>query len=122
MKHLIRIFYCFRTALSLTLLYLGTILFLICFVSIPQSYSQEAESDSTELQESAVRIFLDVSRSYQDHIKREIPYVNYVRDRKQAQVYVMLTQQRTGAGGWEYTLTFTGQQDFVNQNDTLKYV
>ncbi len=112
----------FRTALSLTFLYLSTILFLICFISIPQSYSQEVESDSTELQESAVRIFLDRLSSYQDHIKREIPFVNYVRDRKQAQVYIMLTTQRTGAGGLEYTLTLTGQQNFVNQNDTLKYV
>ena len=112
----------FKTALSSTLFYLGTILFLICFVSIPQSYSQEVESDSTELQESAVRIFLDVSSYYHDYIKKEIPYVNYVRDRKQAQVHVLMTTQRTGAGGIEYTLTLTGQQNFVNQNDTLKYV
>jgi len=34
----------------------------------------------------------------------------------------MQTTQRTGAGGMEYTITLTGQQDFVNQNDTLKYV
>jgi len=47
MKYLIRIFSCFRTALSLTLSYLGAVLLLICFISIPHSYSQEVESDST---------------------------------------------------------------------------
>ncbi len=112
----------FKTVLSLTLLYLGAILFLICFISVPHSYSQEAKSDTTALRESAVKIFLDVSRLYQDHVKREITFVNYVRDRKQAQVYVMLTQQRTGAGGMEYTITLIGQQNFVGMNDTLKYV
>ena len=122
MKHFIRIFSRFRTAMSLSLLCLSTVLILICFISIPHSYSQEAESDSTDLQESAVRIFLDVPSFYQDHIKREIPFVNYVRDRIQAQVYIMQTTQRTGAGGTEYTLTLTGQQNFANQNDTLKYV
>jgi len=112
----------FKTALSLTILYLCTTLFLICFISVPHSYSQEAKNESAALREKAVKIFLDVSRIYQDHVKREITFVNYVRDRKQAQVYVMLTMQRTGAGGMEYTITLIGQQNFVGMNDTLKYV
>jgi len=112
----------FKTALSLTILYLCTTLFLICFISVPHSYSQEAQNESTALREKAVKIFLDISRTYQDHVKREITFVNYVRDRKQAQVYVMLTMQRTGAGGMEYTITLIGQQNFIGMNDTLKYV
>jgi len=112
----------FKATLSLTILYLCTTLFLICFIPVPHSYSQEAQNESTALREKAVKVFLDVSRLYQDHVKREITFVNYVRDRKQAQVYVMLTQQRTGAGGMEYTITLIGQQNFVGMNDTLKYV
>ncbi len=112
----------FKTALSLTILYLGTTLFLICFISVPHSYSQEPETNATALREKAVKIFLDISRNYEEHVKREITFVNYVRDRKQAQVYVMLTMQRTGAGGMEYTLTLIGQQNFTGINDTLIYV
>ena len=60
--------------------------------------------------------------SYQEYIKTEITFVNYVRDRKEAQVYIMLTQQETGSGGDEYTLTFIGQQNYAGLDDTLKCV
>ena len=75
-----------------------------------------------ELQESATKIFLDLDRRYQEYIKTEIPFVNYVRDRKEAQVHIMLTEQETGSGGEEHTLTFIGQQNYVGLDDTLKYV
>ncbi|MFC1650277.1 hypothetical protein ACFL2X_01765 [Candidatus Latescibacterota bacterium] len=74
------------------------------------------------MQEKAVRVFLDVTERYQEYIKTEIPFVNYVRDRKEGQVHIMLTQQRTGSGGTEYTLTFIGQQNFTGEDDTLRCV
>ncbi|MFH1940774.1 MAG: hypothetical protein ABIL68_01625, partial [bacterium] len=74
------------------------------------------------LQEKAVKVYLDVSRRFEEYIKTEIPFVNYVRDRKQAQVYIMMTEERTGAGGNEYTIKLIGQMNFVGVNDTLKYV
>jgi hypothetical protein len=84
--------------------------------------SQESSSDSlNHLQEKAVKVFLDISRWYQDYIKTEIPFVNYVRDRNQAEVFVMMTYQRTGSGGSEYTLTLSGQRAYAGQNDTLIY-
>ncbi|HDL19627.1 MAG TPA: hypothetical protein ENH29_11285 [Bacteroidetes bacterium] len=84
--------------------------------------AQQTSRDSVPLQQSAVKVFLDISRRYQDHIKREIPYINYVRDRKEAQVHILLTSQRTGSRGREYTITFLGQQNFNGVNDTLKFV
>ncbi len=87
--------------------------------------AEETVVDSTQFQEKALKLYLDLDRSFQrqiSHVKTEIPYVNYVRDRKDAQVYLMLTTQKTGSDGTEYTLTFIGQQQFVNKNDTLKYV
>jgi hypothetical protein len=44
-----------------------------------------------------------------DYIRTEIPFVNYVRDRKEADVHVLITTQGTGSGGTEYTLAFIGQ-------------
>ena len=61
--------------------------------------AQENEIEQTKLQEKAIKVFLDVTRRFDEYFRSEIPFVNYVRDRKQAQVYIMLTQQRTGAGG-----------------------
>jgi len=57
-----------------------------------------------------------------DYIKTEISYVQYVRDRQEADVHILTTQQRTGGGGQEYTLTFIGQNNFLGVNDTLVFV
>ena len=56
-----------------------------------------------------------------DFIRREIPFVNYVVDRKEADVHILITDQDTGSGGEEFTLTFLGQSRYRFQNDTLTY-
>lgn len=66
-------------------------------------------------------VFLDRFWRFESHIKIEMPFFNYVRDPKQAEIYILMTEQSTG-GGNEYTLTFTGQETFQGVNDTLKYV
>ncbi|MHB9027616.1 MAG: hypothetical protein ACYC9O_02485 [Candidatus Latescibacterota bacterium] len=98
----------------------------VCFLCFALSWTapsgaQESGNDLTDIQRSATSVFLDFS-DYQEYIKTEIPFVNYVRDRKEAQVHVMLTQQETGSGGREYTLTFIGQQNFTGLDDTLQCV
>ncbi len=104
----------------------SAVLSFVCFVCsvccISPGYSQNREENNNNIQEQAVKVFLDVSRRYQEYIKTEIPFVNYVRDPKEAQVHIMMTDERTGSGGREYTLTFIGQLDFAAKNDTLKCV
>ena len=56
-----------------------------------------------------------------NYIREEIPYVNYVRDVKEAQVYIRETSESTGSGGRKYTFTFVGQMEFEGRNDTLVY-
>jgi len=68
---------------------------------------------------NAVRIFLDCRNCDMNYTRQEIPYVNYVRDFREAQVYVNVTTQAAGNGGNLYTYTFTGQRDFTGMNDTL---
>jgi len=67
-------------------------------------------------------VFLDCSfRCDTDFIRREIPFVNYVRDRKDAQVHLLVTSERTGSGGREYTLNFIGLRSFATVADTLHF-
>lgn len=101
---------------------LAGFVFVILFYLPLQSIAQVTDQDSIKLQEKAIKVFLDVSGMYDEHIKREIPFVNYVRDRKQAQVHIMMTTQRTGSNGTEHSLFFIGQKNFTGQNDTLVYV
>ncbi len=71
-----------------------------------------AQENKGTLRESAVNVFLDCYRCDEDFIRREIPYVNYVRDRQEADVHILVTTESTGSGGVEYQINFIGQRDF----------
>lgn len=81
----------------------------------PSSFNLE------ELKKQAPKIYLDCPFCDLDYIRTEITFVNYVRDRKEAQIYILVTTQRTGGGGREYTLTFIGEKEFAGLNHVQKY-
>jgi len=55
-----------------------------------------------------------------EHILREIPYVNWVRDRADADVHILGTSQSTG-GGREFIFNFIGLRAFEGHSDTLRF-
>ena len=73
-----------------------------------------------DLRANSVNIFLDCHCD-QQFIKQEIPYVNYVRDRKEADIHLIVTRMSTGSGGDQFTLRFIGQREFLGVNDTLSF-
>jgi hypothetical protein len=79
------------------------------------------EDSADAWKRSALKVFLDCRRCDDDYIRTEITFVNYVIDRKEAQVHLLITSQRTASGGREYTLFFIGQADFSGKNDTLLF-
>lgn len=72
----------------------------------------------------ALNVFLDCQTFFCDfdHIRREITFVNWVRDRQDAHVHILGTGQETGGGGQEFTFTFIGLKQFDGQTDTLRFV
>lgn len=69
-----------------------------------------------------IRIFLDCSYYCDEsYIRREITFVDYMRDRKDADVHVLVTTQGTGGGGTQYTLKFIGLGPFGGIEQTLRY-
>ena len=76
-----------------------------------------AQDDKPE----TLNVFLDCYRCDFDYIRREISYVNYVRDRQDSDVHVLVTSERTGSGGNEYWIIFIGLGDFSALTDTLTY-
>lgn len=101
--------------------YIPCILGILLFVSglCSAASCQYADSTSADLQEQALDVFLDGMSSFETYIKEEIPYVNYVRDVRQADLYLLKTVRSTGGGDTEYTLTFFGRNMFEGVNDTL---
>ncbi|MBN4051639.1 hypothetical protein JYU16_02380, partial [bacterium AH-315-M05] len=94
---------------------------IICLVSY-HSHAQDEKTEQDTLRNMAAKVFIDCGFCDLDYIRKEIPFVNYVRDWKEAQVHVLFTRQRTGSGGIEYTVLFIGQGDFEGMDDTLVYV
>jgi hypothetical protein len=100
-----------------------TLLFILAFcTSSAPCYSQNQQENIEALKKLAPKVFLDCDYCDIDYIRTEITFVNYVRERKEAQIHVLVTRQPTGSGGWEYTLAFMGQADFAGHDDTLKYM
>jgi uncharacterized C2H2 Zn-finger protein len=97
-------------------------IFLIIIAITPLNlFSQENESVADTSRKNAVKIFLDCPRCDMNYTREEIPYVNYVRDVKEAEVYILVSDQNAGSGGRQYTYTFQGQGRFKGLNDTLVY-
>jgi len=70
-----------------------------------------------------VRVFVDCQTSGCDDefFRTEIAWVNFVRDRTVANVFVLVTTQRTGSGGQQYTVSFDGQGPFTGVKDSLVF-
>ena len=96
----------YKSVLTFSLLLLGCSLL-----------SQESEIQSDTLRKDALKVFMEAS----DYIRREIPYINYVRDIKDADLYIISTRQMTGSGGREYSYFLVGQHDFAGMRDTLQF-
>jgi hypothetical protein len=69
------------------------------------------------------KIFINCSswNCYEDYVRTELSFFDFVRDRFQADVQILVIRQENGAGGANFTLNFIGQNRFKNQNDTLKF-
>lgn len=78
-------------------------------------------NDELNLREKAIKVFYDCEYCVDDNLKKELSFVNYVRDSKDAHVHIINTREMTGAGGVKTTIYFIGQQEFAGQNDTLQY-
>jgi hypothetical protein len=81
------------------------------------TYTQDIENQPDTLRKDALNVFMEAS----DHMRREIQYINYVRDIKDADVYIISTSQMTGSGGREYTYFLVGQKEFAGMRDTLTF-
>jgi hypothetical protein len=92
------------------------VLVVVATVAAPLAAQQVAPPEAT------IRVFFDCTTygcSDYDFIRRQIPYVNWVLDRTDADVHVLITGQTTGGGGEQYRMAFIGLRSFQGQADSL---
>jgi hypothetical protein len=85
------------------------------------SSGQAGDIKRDTLRKGALKFFLDCRSCDMNYTRQAIPYVNYVRDTREAEVYLLVTSQFAGSGGEKFTFTFEGQGKFKGLNDTLFY-
>src|SRR3989441_9448706 len=105
---------------------------LVCFglclglplIAIPLG-AQAAPDTSHSVQDSALRVFFDCPNFDRgcdfDFLRTEIVFVNWVRNREDAHVHILISTQVTGGGGDAYTITFIGLKQVRGTTDTLDY-
>ena len=60
-----------------------------------------------------LRVFLDCHECDTDYLRREITWIDYVREPADADLHVLVTTQSTGGGGTSWNVQFLGKQRFL---------
>ncbi len=81
-----------------------------------------SQTSPTADRTDALRVFLDCNSCDENYLRTEITFINYVRDRTDADLHVLVTTQGTGGGGTEYTMKFIGLGKFAGVDQSLKYL
>ena len=91
------------------------------FVSFTITAQETDSGSSGHMRNDAVKVFIDCNSCDMNYTRQEIPWVNYVREVREAQVYVLVTRQNSGNGGDLFTYTFHGMDQYAGMDDTLSY-
>lgn len=85
----------------------------------------QVESEGPEAASETVRFYMDcnVLPCFDlNYFRREVPFVSWVQEPQDAEVYLLITAQMTGAGGMRSELIFIGQDRFDGMADTLSFI
>ena len=82
---------------------------------MPQEADARQQKPSSQL-----KVFLDCQGCFSDFMRSEITFVDFVRDRTEAGIHVLVTSIETGGGGREYTVAFIGNRAFKGTDHTLR--
>ena len=98
-----------------------TTLVVLALLALPRAAF--AQTPPAQPVTGAIRVFLDCNFACdENYTRQEITFVDYVRDRTEADVHILITTQGTGGGGTEYTVRFIGLRRFDGVEQTLKDV
>jgi hypothetical protein len=92
---------------------------LVCLACVAVAHAAQKPGAATLPQ---VKVFLDCESCFEDFLRTEVAFVDYVRDRVESEVHVLITRAETAAGGREYTVAFIGIGRFAGVDHTLKTV
>lgn len=94
--------------------------FLFCLTQLTAN-SQNLPSPKSDNQR--LRLYIDCGQGNCDfnYIRQQIPVADFVRDRKESDIHILITSHSSANGGQKYDLQFLGQNRWLQNNDTLHF-
>jgi len=96
--------------------------FILVFLCLA-GYSQEDTTANDTIRKDALKVYMSendyIGSTTLNYIKKEIIFINYVRDIKEADLYIIPTYQSTGSGGGAFTFFLVGQKRYTGMADTI---
>jgi hypothetical protein len=104
-----------------SLLAFGVLVLLTVAVPLKAQGTSNAPKDT--VQNTALRVYLDCQEwgCDRDFLVTEMKWVNWMRERLDAEFHVLVTSAATGSGGRHYTVVAIGQKQYAGSADTLTY-
>lgn len=69
-----------------------------------------------------LRVFLDCQYECDfDYLRKEITFVDHVRDSQSADIHALITTETTGGGGWSWKVRLIGRGRFQGHDETLVF-
>ena len=90
-------------------------LFLLLFFAVPSSLI-------AQINNSTLTVYIDCRGCDDDFVRSDVNYVNFVRDQSVAEVQLLVTLQRTGGGGFQFTLDYIGLGEFEGKDNTILFI
>lgn len=93
------------------------LLIAIFLFSFAAAKSQSSDSSAA----GEVKVFILCQWCYEEYLRTHITWVDFVRDRFDAEVQLIINNLATGSGGQDYSIQFLGQGRFKGMVDTLHF-
>lgn len=91
------------------------------FIVLAQAVSAQPNEINRMQRNDYINIFLDCNHCYQDYLKQEITFVNYLREPQTADIHIIISKVSNGSGGEQYYITLNGQNEFSDKTDTITF-
>jgi hypothetical protein len=103
---------------------LGALLLLLMVGAPAAAQEPGAAPPPDTTQNAALRAFLDCDERGCDRefLVTELKWINFMRDRLDADFHILVTSQQTGSGGRQYAVVAIGQRAYAGKVDTLTFV
>ena len=95
---------------------------LLLFIGVYYSvFSQAADTSASFMRGQALNVYLDCAYCDLDYFKTNFTTVNYVIERRDADVYILVTAMENGGGGTEYSMLLRGLKRYRAIIDTVVF-